>query len=698
MGVLVPIYLAGLAALSLPLIFHLVRRTPRGRQEFSSLMFLSPTPPKLTRRSRLDQILLLILRLAALALLAFAFSRPFLREAASLALGDLPGRKVAILIDTSASMRRADLWQQATAAVEKELDDLNPQDDVALFAFGPRLETILDFDKEGTARVADKPNLARQRLKNIRPSWGATDLGTALATVAGEFATATDVEQWSSQPLIVVVSDFQKGAQIEALQGFEWPKEVRAVFRQVSTPRKTNAFAHLLANVEDEVDAQPRVRVVNAADSQGDQFYVRWLADVTKAKPRGEVAVYVPAGQSRVVRLPRPADALTADKIVLRGDDHDFDNTFYVVPPREEQVTLVYAGNDAADDPQGLQYYLRLATAGDPLRKVSLATPAADELEKSLGPPDPQMIVVSRSVSPGEQARLIAYVERGGLLLAVLKDRQAASSLVKLCDDVALAEAAADASGDLLLGEIDFTHPLFAPFASPRYNDFTKIHFWKAQPLVESSPPTSHVVARFDNRDPAILERTLGKGRVILFACGWSPDDSQLALSTKFVPLLGGFVELACGTSHAAGSVTIGEPVPLPKESAAAAPIIRRPSGKQTELAATDAAFTATDEPGVYRLQAGQTESRFAVNLAPSESDTAPMDLEQLEQRGVKLDAGLTSAERIARVRQQKDTELEGRQKVWRWLIAGVLAAVVLETWWAGRAARKIQVAMEAQR
>lgn len=77
MGVLAPLYLAGLAALSLPLIFHLVRRTPRGRQEFSSLMFLLPSPPRLTRRSRLDQILLLLLRLAALALLAFAFARPF---------------------------------------------------------------------------------------------------------------------------------------------------------------------------------------------------------------------------------------------------------------------------------------------------------------------------------------------------------------------------------------------------------------------------------------------------------------------------------------------------------------------------------------------------------------------------------------------------------------------------------------------
>src|SRR5215216_4599738 len=112
MGVLAPLYLAGLTALALPLVLHLIRRTPRGRREFSSLMFLLPSPPRLTRRSRLDQILLLLLRLAALALLAFAFARPFLRESATLALEDLPARRVGIVVDNSASMRRGDLWQQ----------------------------------------------------------------------------------------------------------------------------------------------------------------------------------------------------------------------------------------------------------------------------------------------------------------------------------------------------------------------------------------------------------------------------------------------------------------------------------------------------------------------------------------------------------------------------------------------------------
>src|SRR3954471_2364476 len=108
MGVLAPLYLAGFTALALPLVFHLIRRTPRGRREFSSLMFLVPSPPRLTRRSRLDQILLLLMRLTALALLAFAFARPFFRQTATLALDELPARRVAILIDASASMRRSD--------------------------------------------------------------------------------------------------------------------------------------------------------------------------------------------------------------------------------------------------------------------------------------------------------------------------------------------------------------------------------------------------------------------------------------------------------------------------------------------------------------------------------------------------------------------------------------------------------------
>src|SRR5690606_20943146 len=81
---LTPLYILGAVAIVAPIVFHLIRRRPQGEVPFSSLMFLDPTPPRLTRRSRLDNWLLLLLRAAALGLLALAFARPFLRESARL--------------------------------------------------------------------------------------------------------------------------------------------------------------------------------------------------------------------------------------------------------------------------------------------------------------------------------------------------------------------------------------------------------------------------------------------------------------------------------------------------------------------------------------------------------------------------------------------------------------------------------------
>src|SRR5687767_1668455 len=56
MSFLAPLFLAGALAVALPILFHLIRKTTNEKTIFSSLMFLLPTPPKVTRRSRLDNI------------------------------------------------------------------------------------------------------------------------------------------------------------------------------------------------------------------------------------------------------------------------------------------------------------------------------------------------------------------------------------------------------------------------------------------------------------------------------------------------------------------------------------------------------------------------------------------------------------------------------------------------------------------
>ena len=45
----------------------------------------------------------------------------------------------------------------------------------------------------------------------------------------------------------------------------------------------------------------------------------------------------------------------------------------------------------------------------------------------------------------------------------------------------------ADVDDSAMWSHIDFQHPLFLPFADPRFNDFTKIRVWKHR-LISSDP------------------------------------------------------------------------------------------------------------------------------------------------------------------------------------------------------------------
>ena len=113
MNFLAPLFLFGALAVAGPVIFHLIRRTTRDKQRFGSLMFLSPTPPRLTKRSRIDNWLLMLLRMAALALLALAFARPFFRAATLPTSSGEGGDRTVVLLDTSSSLRRDGMWEAA---------------------------------------------------------------------------------------------------------------------------------------------------------------------------------------------------------------------------------------------------------------------------------------------------------------------------------------------------------------------------------------------------------------------------------------------------------------------------------------------------------------------------------------------------------------------------------------------------------
>src|SRR3954463_3960319 len=124
MGFVAPLVLIGLGALALPVLIHLIQRERKRVVEFPSLMFLRKIPYQSVRRRRIRDVLLLMMRLAALAMIVLAFARPFFKRSELAAATQSGAREAVILIDPSYSMEYGDRWQKAKAAASDAIRGL----------------------------------------------------------------------------------------------------------------------------------------------------------------------------------------------------------------------------------------------------------------------------------------------------------------------------------------------------------------------------------------------------------------------------------------------------------------------------------------------------------------------------------------------------------------------------------------------
>ena len=127
---LTPLFLLGLLAAAIPIAIHLIRREKPPKLMFSSIRFLKKTSKKLVLFQQLQQILLLILRSAVIALLVIAFARPLINQSVA-RLMDADPQSAVVLLDISMSMHYGDVFEQA--------DFLLALEQVAQAALGDRL-------------------------------------------------------------------------------------------------------------------------------------------------------------------------------------------------------------------------------------------------------------------------------------------------------------------------------------------------------------------------------------------------------------------------------------------------------------------------------------------------------------------------------------------------------------------------------
>src|SRR3954468_5542849 len=102
-----PSLLLGLVAAAVPYLVHLIGKRRATPVRFAAMQLLLRSEKRVSARRRLREILLLLARTATAASLPLIFARPFTERPADVPAASLDSQSAVILLDDSASLRRA---------------------------------------------------------------------------------------------------------------------------------------------------------------------------------------------------------------------------------------------------------------------------------------------------------------------------------------------------------------------------------------------------------------------------------------------------------------------------------------------------------------------------------------------------------------------------------------------------------------
>ena len=198
------------AAAAVPFIIHLLSRRKFRRVPWGAMQFLLAALKRTRRRLRMENILLMLLRMGIFLALATAFANPQIGGGGLLGAVAGGSRTVILALDSSFSMQARDdqdrtAWSEATKTARSVLATLDSQKDAAaLLTFGSpvHLETRLTRDLA----------LVRRRLDALDPAEGTTDLLGGLHAIEGLLAEPGLEEDFPGEKTILLITDLQKSA------------------------------------------------------------------------------------------------------------------------------------------------------------------------------------------------------------------------------------------------------------------------------------------------------------------------------------------------------------------------------------------------------------------------------------------------------------------------------------------------------
>jgi hypothetical protein len=692
---------AGLGAVALPILIHLLARRRFRRVRWAAIEFLREAQKENRRRMRIRELILLAMRCLAMVLLGLLLARPFLSpEGFASTLGSATRTRHLFILDDSYSMGltrgRDSVFRQAADAIIRDVRALAaaPQGvSVAVMrASDPAAPLLAAAPLDEVSVAALIESLEALAVSNRPADWDGA-VAAAADWVASEAGPADRIT-------VYVLSDFQRRdwtpadptARFQPLRALA--ETGRSVGLAMTDLGRDDAENLLIADLEigdRQVVAGLSTRVTatianyGPAESQPGQLEM-FIDDA--ATPSAPLPAIAP-GQSVTVPLqvtfaePGPH----ALSVTLPGDALPIDDVRYLACEAVPAMRVLLVNGEPSADPYDDEVHL-ISTALRPEGAVFSGIEVQTIEDHALSTADlervPLMIWANvYRPDPSMIDRLERYVADGGGLVIFLGDQvdgQRYNDLLYRVGDGPLpasidgvVSSPPDRPG-VTLAPIETDHPALRVFAGDE-NPFAQgIHFWTYATLtpaietpVASAPATTQpadrgparVVLRFadDSRSPAWVERSFGDGRVILLATSADNEWSDWPASPSYLVTLLELVQYACRSGEWREDAVVGSPLHwrhrADREVAAAA--VRTPgypadpaeiiqAGGGSDDARLTYTWERTDRPGVYRLMAtahdGESIERpRAVNVDAQEGDLRHVSRDRL----MAMTGGLTT-------------------------------------------------------
>ncbi|MDA1093025.1 MAG: BatA domain-containing protein [Acidobacteria bacterium] len=611
---LAPAFLAGGLAALLPLVLHLRRRDHLPRISFSDLRFLRGAPVEQARRRRLREWLLLALRMLALCLLAFAFARPFLSDPVAISASQ---SATVVLVDTSMSMSSPGQVAR-TRALAREAVDNAPEDHlVGVMTFDDRVQLAAALGDRVAARAA---------VERLEPGLRGTRYATGLAGASALLGARSG--------RVVVVTDLQEGGW-DAGDARVSPT-VDVVVRDVGGPSGNLGVLSLESAPGETVAVVLRSGVVDEDTTAELAVDGEVLAAVALAPEPGQTVVHFP------VVLPVAGVATVS---VADGVGYEADNRRYRLLDPPDPVRLLLVADERVPRDEDAVFYLERAFGSE--TGVGAFVPhvvRADDLAASadLDGPDRVGAVVltgARGLGRAGRERLAAFVRGGGGLLVVGGDTLGPLSLNALFagePDLGLGEPLTHGEPVRLVAQAP-RHPIMRGLGSLA-GALGQTRFRRTRPLTAGD---GQVLAQFGDGRPALVEHTVGAGRMLVFGADLGATWSDLPRRVVFVPLLHETLGYLASSAPQPREFIVGEqPAHVPDQPGA-----------------------ATSADGARRL---------VVNVDPAESDATAISAEVFSQsiRALAGDGGQIPDAAAAP---------ESGERLWRVFLLGMALVLVAE-------------------